>query len=596
LKENVNLKMRRMTVSVLLMCALVFSALSVVVFPVAHAASNGGTYIWGTPIDTPVTDLNPLTATNLESNVADVMYSTSLMLELSNGTILPWLASSYSVSNGGKTYTFDLVHDAVWMNGTSVAGNITAQDVVYTFQVIKANSTLDAFNIDPYLVNVTALGTYTVQFTVNTNTVMMFRYLAGQMIIPYEWHNYVNNASDIGSYTNMNIGHELSGGPFILSTVNSGGVTMVANTHFWKGTPHLSQLVIVPFKSTSSMTLALKTGSIYAEYPSLSDYLALNSSSQFTNVFYKQPWAFYLWINDNVAPFNNTAFRQGLAYSINKTQIQQKAEDGLAGPGSFGGESWINTSWWAPGLPYYHYNTTLATQSFESAGLHLQGGFWAYKNNTTVTLSLVEPPVSDWIAASSLIQQDLASIGFQVSYAVTPFSTWGNEIFTNNLSAATSTMSYFGYVPSYPDPYYILWDLYASNSFWNSFIEHWNDPQFNQLVNEAGNQTGNFSAEMHYLDQAQTIIAQQVPNILIGDTGNYYTFNHLKLAGFNTHVSPLNPLNLLSVYSVTSTPTTTTPSSSSAGLYIAIAVVIVIIAVAAAAAVYVQRGRKKREK
>ena len=577
------------------MCALVFSGLAVVLPSAAHAAGPSGTYIWGTPIDTPVTDLNPLTATNLETNVVGVMYSTSMMLELSNGTILPWLASSYNVTNGGKTFTFNLVHNAVWMNGTTVAGSITAQDVVYTFQAIMANVSLDAFNVDPYLTNVTALNTYTVQFTVNTNTVMMFRYLAAQTIIPYAWHNYVHNASDVGSYTNMNVGHELAAGPFILSTINSGGVTFTANTHFWKGTPHISTFVMVPFKSTSSMTLALKTGSINAEYPSLSDYLALNASSQFTNVFYKQPWAFYLWMNDHIAPFNNTNFRQGLAYSINKTQIIQKAEDGLGGAGSYGGESWINTSWWAPNLPYYHYNTTLATKSFEAAGLHLHGGFWAYSNNTTVTLAITEPPISDWIAASSMIQQDLAAAGFQVTYSVTPFSTWGGEMFQPNVSKASSVMSYFGYVPSYPDPYYIIWDLYASNSFWNSWIEHWNNPQYNQLVNEAGNQSGNPTAEMNYLFQAQAIAAQQVPNVLIGDTGNYYTFNHNVLGGFNTHVSMLNALNLLSVH--TASPKTATSSSNNLGTttYIIAGVVIVIIAVAAGAALYMQRGRKKKE-
>ncbi len=578
------------------MCALVLSGLAVALPSTARAAGPSGTYIWGTPIDTPVTDLNPLTATNLESNVAGVMYTTSLMLELSNGTILPWLASNYTVSNSGKTLTFNLVHNAVWMNGTTAAGSITAQDVVYTFQAIMANASLDAFNVDPFLTNVTALSTYTVQFTVNTNTVMMFRYLAGQTIIPYAWHNYVHNISGIGGYANMNVGHELAAGPFILSTINSGGVTFTANTNFWKGTPHLSQLVMVPFKSTSSMTLALKTGSINAEYPSLSDYLALNASSQFTNVFYKQPWAFYLWLNDHIAPFNNTDFRQGLAYSINKTQVMQKAEDGLGGPGSFGGESWINTSWWATGLPYYHYNTTLATKSFENAGLHLHGGFWAYKNNTTVSLTMTEPPISDWIAASSLIQQDLAAVGFQITYSVTPFSTWGSEMFVSNASRATNVMSYFGFVPSYPDPYYILWDLYSPNAFWNGYIQHWNDPQFNQLVNQAGNQSGNPTAEMNYLFQAQAIVAQQVPNVLIGDTGNYYTFNHNVLGGFNTHVSPLNPLNLLSVHTATKSVTTTTTTPAGSGtIYIIVGVVVVVIAVAAGAALYMRRGGKKKE-
>ena len=562
------------------------------------AASSGpsGTYIWGTPVSTTVTDLNPLTAQNLGAEATAIMYP-SLLYALSNGTLLPWLATSYSIASNGTQYTFNLATNATWENGTIVAGPITASDVAFTFDVLKANSTLDGFGVDPYVKSVVAVNNDTVVFNLNSSSVMMLTFLGTQVIIPAAWSSAVGgNLSAIGGYDNLNTPHQLQAGPFILQSASESAMNFVANTHFWKGTPHVENLVVSPFKSTSAMTLSFESGTINAEYPAISDYAALKNAPNVVNVIYKEPWSYYLWFNTQIAPFNNTHFRIGLAEAINKTEILQKAEDGIAGNGSFGGEPWTNLSWWAPNLPYYHYNLTNATAQFEAAGLVKIGGFWAYgNNNTTVQLHITDPPVSDWTTAASLITNDLSLAGFEVTESVVPFGSWATDMFQSNLSKATGYMSYFGATPSYSNPWYVLQDLYSPNSFWDGYISHWSNSTVNTILNETATEVSNSSQMLNNLFAAQRIIAAQVPMVLIGDVGNYYAYNSQKVTGFVATEPPDGQYNLLRI-SVPST-TTTTPTSTpiAAWIYAVIAVVVLIIIIVPVALVMSKRGKAKKE-
>ncbi|MCL4413045.1 MAG: ABC transporter substrate-binding protein [Candidatus Thermoplasmatota archaeon] len=590
--EETKEKRSRKTLTVAIVTVLVLMSFTLFFSGGYAASSSTGTFIWGTPVSTPVTDLNPLTALNLAGEATAIMYPTGLLYSTSNGTLLPWLANNYTVSPNGTMYTFNLVKNATWMNGTQVAGPITAQDVVFTFDVLKANSTLDVNGVDSYIVSVTAINNYEVRFVTNSPSQMMLTYIGIQTIIPYSWNSLYSNISDIGSYTNMNIGHQLQAGPFILTSVSESAMDFVANAHFWKGTPHIQNLIIEPFKSTSDMTLSLKSGSIDAEYPAISDYNALKTTSNMVNYIYKMPWAFYLWDNTRVAPFNNTYFRQGLAYAINKTQIMQKAEDGIGGQGSFGGEPWTNYSWWASGLPEYHYNTSQATASFEKAGLTLgSSGFWTYPNGTIVKLTIVEPPISDWMTAASFITNDLSLIGFSVTESVVPFGPWATDMFESNVSLATPDLSYFGATPSFSNPWYVLWDLFDPSSFWDGFITHWSNATVSSLLNQSFTEVSNKAAFMSDLFQVQKIVAVQVPMVLIGDIGNYYAFNDQKIAGFDQNHSPVGMINLLKIYAPGAPPTTTSPFP--AYLYYVIAVIVLVIIVVP---VYLLYKRSKQQK
>ncbi len=570
-------------------CAMLIATGSVVAVA-SHAkgqsTTGGGTFLMGTAIDEVISNQNPLIASGMSGDILGITYPT-LLYELSNGTVLPWLAQSWSIANGGKTITFNLVHNATWVNGTAKAMPLTAQDVIYTFQVIKANATLDYNNVDPYITNISAPNQYTVVFQLNAPTVMMFYYLGGQPIIPYAWHSYVSNASAIGSYYNMNIGHQLTCGPMVLQSVSGANINLVANPYFFKGKPNFSKEVIEMFKSSAAMVESFETGAIDAMYaPPANLYTQLNSMHGIKVTAFKVTYSNVLWFDMQVAPFNNTYFRMGLASAINKTEILYKAEDGLGGQASFGGLPWTQTAFYNTSVPYYSYNVTAANKYFKEAGLHIgSNGFWQYANNTTVNINLVEIPASDWETAMSIMQQQLAADNFEVTYNIIPVQTWVTETFIN---PSFNFASFFNYGPLFGNPWYDLWAAFDGQGYWN--FEHYNNTTVNNLLSQANLQVDNPAAMNATLQKVQGIIASQVPIIPVMGGKAYLAYRPGAVEGFYLGVQLMSPLDSLYAHMVTNSTVATKSSGSVSPLVLGvIGVVMAVIVVGAVAVIYKRR-------
>ena len=105
--------------------------------------------------------INPLLAiSDADSDLSALTYA-GLMGISGNGTLVPVLAESYTVSPDSKTYTFTLRSDAKFSDGTPV----TANDVVFTVQKAQDSSLKSPQYADWSGVQVAALDPRTVQFT-----------------------------------------------------------------------------------------------------------------------------------------------------------------------------------------------------------------------------------------------------------------------------------------------------------------------------------------------------------------------------------------------------------------------------------------------
>ena len=568
---------------------LVLTFIVATVGAVRATSGSSTTFILGTSEDELITNLNPLTNTGLGGDISGIIYSTTLAYEFTNGTVIPWLAQNWSITNGGKTITFNLVSNAYWMNGTSKSSQITSQDVVYTFQAIMANKTLDKNNIDPYIANITAPSKYTVQFELKRPSNVIFYYLAGQIIIPHAWSTYESNVSNIGNYYNMNIGHELSSGPMILKSVSGSVITLVANPYFFKGAPHFSTEVIELFKSSSSMISALQTGQIDATYVTpRSLYTALKSMPGIKPVAYKDTFTLALWYDDNVAPFNNTNFRIGLDHAINKTKILNVAEDGAGGRASTGGLPWTLSAFYNKTLPYYAYNVTAANQYFVKAGLHISSnGFWAYPNGTTVQIRLVEGPIADWDVAASTIQQELSADHFSVVYSIVPLQVWLSETL---LSPSFNFASYFNFGPLFGNAWYALHAAFSYGGLWN--FEHFNNQTVNLLLNQSSVYPPDSYALNTTLNKVQGIISQQLPFIPLVGADVLFAYRPSAISGFYPNVQTISPLDSLYAHPVSSKSGTS--SSPSALIYEGIGITVIVALIAVAVVVHSRKKSRKK--
>lgn len=581
----------------------------------ATGSNSGGTFIFGSAVDTSVANLNPLTATNsLASILVKDMYATQLAYQWPSGNFSAWLASSWSTANnpnGTETITFHLNPNAEWVNGTTPAGQITTQDVLFTFQALAKNQTLDFNGITPAIESMSASNNTTITFLMKSQNILWFQYIATQIIIPKAWSAYDGgNPGNIGSYTNMGpYGKELTAGPFVLTSINVAGAELKPNPHFWMGVPHIGTYYVEKYTSTATADLALEKGSISAVNPALSDYNALIGQNNITNVKEQAPYVFYLWMNDHVAPFNNTNFRIGMSYALNKTYIMSKDEDGIGAAGSqnmsFGGLPGIMKYAWASNLTYYNYNVTMAKHYFEKAGYHIPSGQSYFVNNTTgarVQFLVQEPSsVADWVASGTTIASELQAAGIYAQIDVIPIGTWVTEDL--NLSNFIQT-TYFGYVPSVTNPYIQLQQAYEGyhNSTgvfvggpWN--YENFSNSTVNHYLNLSKNATSLTQLEQN-LSVVQKVIDKLVPMIPMSNAFNYVAYNNARVTGEVKNLSIDDPYNLLQLTVVSSPQFNSTASGGLGNTLYYIAGGIVAVVIIASVVGIMMRGKKggKEEK
>src|SRR2546421_1536535 len=178
---------------------------------------------------------NPFNA-NVNFLVFGTVYEPLVYVNLLSGKTTPMLASSYKWSSDNQTLSFTIRSGAKWSDGQPV----TADDVVYTYQLMKSNSALDLQSVWAVLADVTKKGSNQVDMTFSSPSASSFYYIADQQpIVPQHVWSQIkdpvaeNNPVPIGS------------GPF---TIQQGGctpqnITYTRNPSYWQpGLPYLDKV------------------------------------------------------------------------------------------------------------------------------------------------------------------------------------------------------------------------------------------------------------------------------------------------------------------------------------------------------------------
>jgi peptide/nickel transport system substrate-binding protein len=156
-------EVRRLALGWMALASLLVIVTGVQLFWVQNAYSSqqsesGGTYAEGVigRLDT----LNPIYATTQSERSASRLIFSSLVRYDTNNALVGDIATTWQASNGGKTYVVQLRKDAKWHDGES----LTADDVVYTLDLIKNPQTRSYLYLTWHDIGVKKLDKYRVQF------------------------------------------------------------------------------------------------------------------------------------------------------------------------------------------------------------------------------------------------------------------------------------------------------------------------------------------------------------------------------------------------------------------------------------------------
>ncbi len=335
-----------------------------------------------------------------------------------NGTVIPWLADSWEMSEDGRTWTFHLHHGVKWHDGEP----FTAKDVQFSFDYITRHRTaFKWFQSLSYIDHVDVVDDYTAVVHLKEPFAPFLVDIAGNvpMIPEHIW----KNVSDPGKFVDKRA--VIGTGPFKLVKYDKeqGYYEWVANSDYFKGKPIIDRLISL---SVNDAAAALLTGAI--DESSFWGQRAKVASSFEDKPGFAVRWGPSYWVlkvifNCERYPTNITAFRKALAYSINRTEIVEQVVHGYGITANTGLIHPDITGWYNPDLPDYEHNVTKAAGILDALGFidHDGDGVREYSDGEKLEFELLTP--SKFAREAELIKSQLAEVGIGVNVKVLDMST-----------------------------------------------------------------------------------------------------------------------------------------------------------------------------
>jgi peptide/nickel transport system substrate-binding protein len=450
---------------------------------------------------------------------------------LENAKVTPWLATSYSWSNGNKTVTFTIRKGVTWSDGKP----FSAADVVYTFNLLKKYPALDVNAIWSVLSSVTQQGSDQVVVNFKNAAVPYFYYVADQVpIVPeHIWSKLTNPVT----YNDPN---PVGTGAYTVKCKPE-QITFLANKHYWQpGEPKLAQVNEPAFTSNDPANTELATGQAQwgAQYiPSIKTFYA--SKSPAYHYWFPPISNVSIFINLKNPVLSNVAVRQAMAYAINRTKVSQIGESGYEPAANQTGvvtptfSSWEDTA--AAAQYNYTYNPAKAEQILTSAGFKKNSsGIFVSPSGQPLSFTIInEGGYSDWVASMQVIQSELRAVGIQI----TPENLAGTD-YDTRLFDGSFDLAYYDETGG-PSPYYEFrqW-LYSANSApigkqASTNFERYSNPATDQLINEYATTTS-VATQHNIMDQLEQVMLKDVPLIPVTEEVDWYQYDTAAFTGWAT--------------------------------------------------------------
>lgn len=297
------------------------------------------------------------------------------------------LAESWDTSADGLTWTFKIRDGVMWSDGQP----LTAADVAYTFNRINDGGP-EAATWGSYLKGVTSItAPDATTLVLKTKKPSATLPLLPIPIIPeHIWKDV--SEKQVKTYPAEPEGGQpvVGSGPFRLVEGKAGGdlYRFEANPDYWKGAPHIDEVVFRVYKSEDPAIQALIKGEVdFAEGISAIQVKALQSQPNIEAINGNSPGfdeiafnagAVDLKTGDPIGDGNKALldpkFRHALGYALDLNQIISKAYQGAGEPGdTIIPPAYAAYKWTPPADEAFTFDLDKAGQLLDDAGYQLGG-------------------------------------------------------------------------------------------------------------------------------------------------------------------------------------------------------------------------------
>ncbi|HLU08431.1 MAG TPA: ABC transporter substrate-binding protein [Oceanobacillus sp.] len=464
---------------------LFFSAL--LVFSTV-AAQGGGTLRVG--VNAPVV-LDPA----LHSADSEIAFNRAiydyLVEVLPDSTIGPNLASDWTISDDGLTYTFNLVEGVTFHDGSP----FSSADVVYTFNRLRelqspAINLLGDFEIS-------APDENTVVFTLSeVNADFLYGVGARQALIIKDGQETPNVIGEDGGLANFN-----GTGPFILQSYDPiASAVLVRNENYWKeGEPLLDELHFVYMEDQSAQVDALLGGQVDFIFRLRAEDVARLEGSSDVNVM-QESTSLHGVIRvrtDEGSLGEDVRVRQALKYATDREALNELVAEGRGTVGNNDPIAPVFTQFYDDSIENQTYDPEMACQLLTDAG------------QNPLEATLFYPIALDFEALATALQQQWAETGcINIDLQGIPENLYYDS--SNPDNWLTAQLGITGW-SAQPTPQTELVQAFTIDGIYNE--TQLNDAELDELIRQAG-QTPDPDARAEIYAQISQIFLERGPIII----------------------------------------------------------------------------------
>ncbi|WP_426755047.1 ABC transporter substrate-binding protein [Myxococcus sp. Y35] len=340
------------------------------------------------------------------------------------GRWTPWLATGHAWSEDRRTLRFTLRPGVRWSDGRP----FSADDVAFTFQLLKQHAALDAGGVWRFVEDVRAEDAHTVAFQFSRVYIPGFAELAQQPIVPrHVWEK----VPDPVTFTNP---EPVGTGPFTEVTLFRNQVYELGrNPHYWQpGKPAVSALRFLAFPTNDQANLALVEGEVdWAGnfVPAVDRTFVARDPAHHGRWFPLYGSTVFLYPNTTLPPLDDVRVRKALSMALDRERLVEIAMYGYTRPADATALNDAYTAWRDPDAAqgaWVKHDLEAAKRLLDEAGLK-EGpdGLRRKADGQSLTLDIeVVGGWSDWVRAGQVVARDLRKLGVQAQLRTYEFGAW----------------------------------------------------------------------------------------------------------------------------------------------------------------------------
>ncbi len=488
---------------------------------------NLGGYAPGT---SPQRNFNPFSPNRA---VTGYTFETLYQVEQNGCTEHPWLATEYKW-DGTQKLTFTLRDGVKWHDGKP----LTADDVAFTYEMIKKNPALDLTGVGPVLESVTAQGNQVVM-QLASPAVLLFSKIATIAIVPkHIWEK----EKDPVTFTNADA---VGTGPYQVKTFNNRQMILERDPDYWQADKvKVKELRFSKTQQGQTDQLRLERGEydMNAMFVPDIDKVYVAKDPAHNKYWFAPGGVISLYLNLEKAPFDDAGFRRALTGAINRQEIADKAQFGYVDTASQTGLILPNQKdWLDPGIEdegKIAFDEGKAKQALEDAGYREADGKRLGKDGKPLQFELKIPAGwSDWIQAGQIVKGNLGKLGIQVDVASPQETVYNADRETGRFDMLFGVYNTDCNIhKDFADPLSSTQSADIGKKAVSNFTR-WRDDETDDLLDQLA-AAGDEKSQQEAAHGLQRIMMDEVPNIPLWYGAKWFQYRTERVAGWPDEKDP----------------------------------------------------------